>query len=88
MVMTFDRGRQSTLMFLAAMKETLPIPQMSIRTLVSHGRYSRLPFSKALGSGDRDAIERALDLTDMTELAGCMLSKLSGGQFGELSLPW
>ena len=67
-------------MFLAAMKETLPIPQMSVRTLVSHGRYSRLPFSKVLGPGDRDAIERALDLTDMTELAGCMLSKLSGGQ--------
>lgn len=61
MVMTFDRGRQSTLMFLAAMKETLPIPQMSVRTLVSHGRYSRLPFSKVLGPGDRDAIERALD---------------------------
>ena len=80
MVMTFDRVRQSTLMFLAAMKETLPIPQMSVRTLVSHGRYSRLPFSKVLGPGDRDAIERALDLTDMTELAGCMLSKLSGGQ--------
>ncbi|MDD7702420.1 MAG: hypothetical protein PUJ10_05410 [Lachnospiraceae bacterium] len=75
-------------MFLAAMKETLPIPQMSVRTLVSHGRYSRLPFSKVLGPGDRDAIKRALDLTDMTELAGCMLSKLSGGQRQRAFLPW
>lgn len=55
-------------------------PEMTVRELVSHGRFShRQPFS-ALGAEDRDIINEALALTDMASRADHRLGALSGGE--------
>ena len=60
--------------------QRLRSPDMTVQTLVSHGRFSRLGFSKALGDEDREKIRRALLQTDMTELRHRTLPTLSGGE--------
>ena len=60
--------------------QRLRTPDMTVQTLVSHGRFSRLGFSKALGDADRELIRRALAQTGMTGLRSRTLPTLSGGE--------
>ena len=60
--------------------QRLRAPDMTVQTLVSHGRFSRLGFSKALGSADKEIIRHALLQTGMTELRSRTLPTLSGGE--------
>lgn len=53
---------------------------ITVRELVAYGRF---PYQKAMGgmtAYDKEAVERALEKTDMTELANRLVHTLSGGQ--------
>ena len=65
---------------IAYLPQTLAIPEMTVYTLVSHGRFCRLGFSKRLGSTDRQIIARAMEETDVWELRDRMVKELSGGE--------
>jgi len=55
-------------------------PNMDVFTLVSHGRFPYLGFSKVLGEKDLQLVEKALRLTDLWDLREKNLSEISGGQ--------
>lgn len=53
---------------------------LDVYTLVCHGRFPYLGFSKVLGQKDRDLVEKALRLTDMWEKREKNLAEISGGE--------
>lgn len=53
---------------------------MDIFTLVSHGRFPYLGFSKVLGKKDLEIIESALHQTDLWNKKDKLLSEISGGE--------
>lgn len=53
---------------------------LDVYTLVCHGRFPYLGFSKILGEKDLALIENALRLTDMWEKRDKNLSEISGGE--------
>ncbi len=53
---------------------------MDIFTLVSHGRFPYLGFSKILGKKDLEIIESALQQTDLWNKKDKLLSEISGGE--------
>lgn len=56
---------------------TFPV---SVRDVVSQGRYGRLGLTRRLGAADRAAVDAALERTGLTDLADRQIGKLSGGQ--------
>ncbi len=56
---------------------TFPV---SVRDVVMTGRYGHLGVTRRAGPGDHDAVDRALDRVDLTELADRQIGRLSGGQ--------
>ncbi len=53
---------------------------LDVFTLVSHGRFPYLGFSKVLGKRDKELVENALRLTDMWDKRDKSVSALSGGE--------
>jgi len=64
----------------AYLPQSYAAPNMDVFTLVSHGRFPYLGFSKVLGQKDLQLVERALRLTDLWDLREKNLSEISGGQ--------
>lgn len=64
----------------AYLPQSRPLPSISVRSLVAHGRFPHLGLSRKLGAADNVAIDRALDMTGMTDCARRELRTLSGGQ--------
>lgn len=60
--------------------QTNPTGSMDVKTLVSHGRFPYLGFSKVPGSKDIELIENALSLCDLQKKKDCLLSEISGGE--------
>ena len=56
------------------------IPPFTIRELLRLSRYPYASVSSGLGPGDFQAIDRALELTGLTDMAGRYLKTLSGGE--------
>lgn len=52
----------------------------TVRDVVAMGRFPRLGMFGRFGAPDRAAVQRALDLVNMTSLANRHISALSGGQ--------
>ena len=65
---------------LAYLPQSLPAPRMTVRTLVSHGCFSRTGITNVLSESDRRGIETALRETDMTPLSDRLIGNLSGGE--------
>ena len=53
---------------------------LTVRQVVSMGRYAHLGFLKGLGPSDKKRVEEAMALMQISELADCPLAELSGGQ--------
>ncbi len=53
---------------------------VTVRGLAEMGRYARLGWWRQYAAGDAEAVERALALMELTELADRQISALSGGQ--------
>lgn len=64
----------------AYLPQSYAAPNMDVFTLVSHGRFPYLGFSKVLGQKDLQLVEKALKLTDLWDLREKNLSEISGGQ--------
>lgn len=58
----------------------LTIPGMSVETLVSHGRFCRMGFSKTLTDRDLKIVDSAMTLAEVEQLRDKPLSLLSGGE--------
>jgi iron complex transport system ATP-binding protein len=60
--------------------QTRPVPDMTARTLIAHGRYPRLRFAGALTARDRAQIAHAAAVTRTEEFLDENVIELSGGQ--------
>ncbi len=70
-------GRLSYVMQATKVNETLPV---TVREVVSMGRYATLGAFRRMGRDDRDAVARAMKRLDIADLASRHLHDLSGGQ--------
>lgn len=53
---------------------------LSVRDLVSQGRYGKLGITRRLGAKDRQAVDQALERVGLSDLADRQIGQLSGGQ--------
>jgi iron complex transport system ATP-binding protein len=60
--------------------QTRPLPDLTARTLIAHGRYPHLRFAGGLTARDREHMERAAALTRTEALLDKRMGALSGGQ--------
>ena len=65
---------------LAYLPQSRPIPDIDVRTLISHGRFPHLGFSKTLTAKDRTLVEAAAERTGCAPLLARRLRELSGGE--------
>lgn len=56
------------------------VPDITAKTLVSHGRYPYLGFSRTLSNKDRTVIQNALKTAGVSAFANRRLPMLSGGE--------
>jgi iron complex transport system ATP-binding protein len=67
-------------------KEISYLPQtrtagsITVRSFVSHGRFPYLGYPRRYGKTDKEKIDYAMKLADVSELSEKMVSELSGGQ--------
>lgn len=71
------RERASQISFLP---QARPVPAMDVRTLLAHGRYPHLGFSKALSKKDKEMVAYAARVAGIAELLDREISTLSGGE--------
>lgn len=72
-----DKKRSQEVSYLP---QKFPDVNMSVLTLVSHGRFPCLGFSKILTEQDKSLVENALSLTDLSEKRHKNFMELSGGE--------
>lgn len=66
--------------FISYMPQSRITPDISVRQLVTHGRYPHLKWGQNLSNADREIVDRALKRTDMLPYAKRSVSRLSGGE--------
>lgn len=64
----------------AFMPQVRNIPEISVRGLVSHGRFPYLGLSRQMTAKDRSAVETAMQATGVARWAERDLRELSGGE--------
>ena len=62
------------------------VPDITAKTLVSHGRYPYLGFSRTLSNKDRTVIQNALKTAGVSAFADRRLPMLSGGERQRVAL--
>jgi len=72
-----SRRRLSYVMQATKVNENLPV---TVREVVTMGRYANLGAYRWMGADDRAAVDRAMARLEITSLAGRHLHDLSGGQ--------
>ena len=65
---------------LAYLPQSRPVPMITVRSLIAHGRFPHLGMTRRLNAQDEAAVERALSVTGLSGIAGRELRTLSGGQ--------
>ena len=65
---------------IAYLPQQLSPVSMSVGTLVAHGRFARMSFSKIMGVKDREAVRNALEMTGLWEERHRSVAELSGGE--------
>ena len=66
--------------FISYMPQSRITPDISVRQLVTHGRYPHLKWGQNLSNADREIVDHALKRTDMIAYAKRSVSRLSGGE--------
>lgn len=64
----------------AFMPQVRNIPEITVRGLVSHGRFPYLGLSRQMTAKDREAVEQAMEATGVARWAQRDLRELSGGE--------
>ena len=65
---------------LSYLPQELPLPQVTVRELVSFGRTPYTPFSGALSQADREKVEWAIKAVGLETFARASVDTLSGGE--------
>ena len=65
---------------IAYLPQSRPVPQITVRMLIAHGRFPHLGFSKTLQPRDEEIIERAAREAGVTDLLDSGVPDLSGGE--------
>lgn len=65
---------------IAYLPQQLSPVSMSVGTLVAHGRFARMSFSKIMGVKDREAVRHALEMSGLLEERHRSVAELSGGE--------
>ena len=76
----FKYDRKELARTIALLPQNRDIPALTVETLVQHGRYPHLGFSRRLSGEDHTIVSKAMELADVTALAHRELKTLSGGQ--------
>lgn len=66
--------------YVSYMPQSRITPDISVRQLVTHGRYPHLRWGQNLTKADREIVDRALERTELMPYAGRSVSRLSGGE--------
>lgn len=77
-IRTYDRKEFTRAV--AFMPQVRNIPEISVRGLVSHGRFPYLGLSRQMTSKDRAAVEQAMQSAGVARWADRDLRELSGGE--------
>lgn len=54
-------------------------PSISVKNLVEHGRFAYMGFSRKMSDADKEAIQKSLEYTGLSEYKNRMVNELSGG---------
>ena len=73
-------GRREFARTASFMPQVRSVPAITVRGLVSHGRFPHLGLSRQLRSGDKAAVEQAMEDTGVSAWANRDLRELSGGE--------
>ena len=73
-------GRREFARTVSFMPQVRAVPAITVRGLVSHGRFPYLGLARQLRSGDRAAVEQAMEDTGVSSMADRDLRELSGGE--------
>lgn len=73
-------GRKEFARKASFMPQVRPVPSITVRGLVSHGRFPHLGLSRQLRTADKAAVERAMEETGVSAWAERDLRELSGGE--------
>ena len=65
---------------IAYLPQQLSPVSMSVGTLVAHGRFARMSFSKIMVVKDREAVRHALEMSGLWEERHRSVAELSGGE--------
>ena len=66
--------------YISYMPQSRITPDISVRQLVTHGRYPHLKWGHGLSNTDREIVDLALERTHMIDYAKRSVSHLSGGE--------
>lgn len=75
-----DYGRTELARTVAVLPQVREVPAITVRALVSHGRFPHLGLSRQMRQADREAVDRAMEETDVARWAERDLRSLSGGE--------
>ena len=64
----------------ALLPQSRSVPEISVSSLVLHGRFPYLGYPRRYSAKDRQAAKRAMELTGVAGLAQESVARLSGGQ--------
>ena len=73
-------GRKEFARTAAFMPQSRPVPGITVRTLVAHGRFPYLGFSRRMTAQDTAAVEQAMRRTGTLDWANRDVRALSGGE--------
>ncbi len=64
----------------AYLSQSRPVPSITARRMVLHGRFPHLSYPRRYRQEDQEAVDRALQWADAADLAHRPMGELSGGQ--------
>ncbi len=64
---------------IAYLPQMKSVPDLTVRTMVLHGRFSHLSYPRHYRKEDLKSVEKAMEITGITEYAEKNVSSLSGG---------
>ena len=65
---------------IAYLPQTRPVPEMTVASMVRHGRYPHMGFSKTLSQSDIKMVETAVRMTELEPILHKRLDAISGGE--------